>query len=48
MVAGAASIVFSCERVPGNLQPSEFLGEFVQADGWERLPVTPFNPGELF
>src|ERR1700722_15449382 len=39
------SIVLSCERVPGTLQPSEFLGEFVQADGWARLPVTPLNPG---
>jgi hypothetical protein len=39
------SIVLSCERVPGTLQPSEFLGEFVQADGWVRLPVTPLNPG---
>jgi hypothetical protein len=47
------SIVLSCERVPGTLQPSEFLGEFVQADGWARLPVTPLNLvqvscGELF
>src|ERR1700682_5867197 len=33
------------QRVPGTLQPSEFLGEFVQADGWARLPVTPLNPG---
>src|SRR5579859_116776 len=39
------SIVLSCERVPGTLQPSECLGEFVQADGWARLPVTPLNPG---
>src|SRR5882672_2768835 len=39
------SIVLSCERVPGTLQPSEFLGEFVQADGWARLPVTPLNHG---
>ena len=39
------SIVLSCERVPGTLQPFEFLGEFVQADGWARLPVTPLNPG---
>src|SRR6267143_7013125 len=39
------SIVLSCERVPGTLQPSEFLGEFVQSDGWVRLPVTPLNLG---
>src|SRR6266403_5014199 len=37
--------VLSCERVSGTLQPSECLGEFVQADGWVRLPVTPLNPG---
>src|SRR3981189_3471020 len=35
------SIVLSCERVPGTLHPSEFLGEFVQADDWARLPITP-------
>jgi len=28
------SIVLSCEQVSGTLQPSEFVGEFVQADGW--------------
>ena len=47
------SIVLSCQRVPDTLQPSEFLGEFVQAYGWARLPVTPLNLfqvscGELF
>jgi hypothetical protein len=47
------SIVLSGERVSGTLQPSEFLGEFVQADGWAPLPVTPLNlvqvsVGELF
>src|SRR5258707_7052001 len=46
MVAGLCNqLFFPVKRVPGTLQPSEFLGEFVQADGWARLPVTPLNPG---
>src|SRR5258708_3546920 len=40
-------LFFPVKRVPGTLQPSEFVGEFVQADGWARLPVTPLNPGSV-
>ena len=34
------SIVLSFEEIHGILQPSEFVGDFFQADGWGRLPVT--------
>jgi len=38
---------------PAPCNHPNFLGEFVQADGWARLPVTPLNLvqvscGELF
>jgi len=35
------SIVLSCEQVPGALQPSEFIGEFVQADGRPAVYAPP-------
>src|SRR5260370_41083915 len=40
-------LFFPVNEFPGTLQPSEFLGEFVQADGSARLPVTPLNPGSV-
>ena len=46
-------LFFPVNEFPVPCNHPNFLGEFVQADGWARLPVTPLNLvqvscGELF
>jgi hypothetical protein len=54
MVAGLCNqLFFPVNEFPAPCNHPNFLGEFVQADGWARLPVTPLNLvqvscGELF
>jgi len=38
-------LFFPVNEFPAPCNHPNFLGEFVQADGWARLPVTPLNPG---
>jgi len=54
MVAGLCNqLFFPVNEFPAPCNHPNFLGEFVQADGWARLAVTPLNLvqvscGELF
>jgi hypothetical protein len=36
-------LFFPVNEFPTPCNHPNFLGEFVQADGWARLPVTPLN-----
>ena len=36
-------LFFRVNEFPAPCNHPNFLGEFVQADGWARLPVTPLN-----